>query len=259
MTSRLNSILPTFAIVLVAGIVVPREAAALAYIASPGTFNISLNARNNCYAAGYSTWFCNRVEDIVDPTGTDITGIQLSVQFDPSRYIFDPGNSGPLGAFSIGGDAPPTDPGVGTGPVETLPSTGYSPGSQLSGSTLTYTVTGNTVTLNYQFPGTPITVDSDVNAFILAFDYINQPLVDLTASTVTYSATGPGADFTFTPLACTTLDQGNHCGVDPSIESTGISFDLALVPEPNSLSVMLIAVGGLAALGTWHRRRTRTS
>jgi hypothetical protein len=108
----------------------------------------------------------------------------------------------------------------------------------------------DTVTLDYQF-ASPVTLTGDTNVFIFMFDYINPVLIDLAASTVTYNAAGPGTDLTMTNAICTTVND-EFCG--SGTPGTGISFDLAIVPEPGSLSILLAALGGLAGLRKFRRR-----
>jgi hypothetical protein len=89
-------------------------------------------------------------------------------------------------------------------------------------------VGSGTVTLDCQF-ASPVTLSGDTNVFIFMFDYKNPVLIDLAASTVTYNAAGPGTDLTVTNPSCTT-DHGEFCG--SGTPGTGISFNLAIVPEP---------------------------
>jgi len=131
-----------------------------------------------------------------------------------------------------------------------LSSAGYSPGSLLPGSTLNWTVGSGTVTLDYQF-ASPVTLSGDTNVFIFIFDYKNPVLIDLAASTVTYNAAGPGTDLTVTNASCTTVN-GEFCGSGTS--GTGIFFNLAIVPEPGSLSILLAALGDLSGLRKYRRR-----
>ena len=175
---------------------------------------------------------CRNVGNNADPVSVSVTELVLTMRYDPSLYIFDQALSGPLGIYSVGGDTPPVNPGIGTQLVQLQPSMGDNPGAPLPGSTLTYTNAGGVVTVDYHL-ASPITQTSDQNFFLLEFDFVNPVVIDLARSTITYATTGPGTDFTQVSFVCTTTDPTGGCGSDHS--STGISFNLAEVPEPSSL------------------------
>ncbi len=198
----------------------------------------------DCIAAGGKKKTCKRWYNIADPAAIDVTSLTMQLQVDPSLYTFDPAASGPLGAFSVGGDAPPVDPGVGTEAMQLLPTTGVSPGAPLPGSTLTYTNVGGLLTLNYVF-SSPVNVGGDVNFFIFAFDFVHPVTIDFDASTVTYATSGPGGDFSQLMAACTTANGDNNCG-SPSA-STGGTFNFASVPEPSTWAILLLGFGGAGA------------
>ena len=193
-------------------------------------------------------FFCALVAAFVDPPMPGLTGFQLSMQYNTSLYTFDQALSGPLGVLSVGGDAPPVDAGVGTQPLQVLPSTGYSAGSPLPGSTLTYTNVGGVLTVDYQL-GSSVDYSGDANIFRLSFDLIHPLSVEVGLSTVTYSANTPGADFTTLSFTCTTSDMLDQCG---SAQPTqGVSFNFT-VPEPPTWATLILGAG---LLGLVARRR----
>jgi hypothetical protein len=101
------------------------------------------------------------------------------------------------------------------------------------------------VTVDYQFPSTPVTVSGDVNNFTVDFDLIHPVRIDGSKSTVTYSPTGAGVDFTQMPGTCTTTMGMGVCGSDDAI--SGITLNLAVVPEPASWAMTLLGFGALGA------------
>ncbi len=192
----------------------------------------------NCQIKGGCT-----VYFVVDPPAAGVTSAAMSLQYDASFMTFNQSLSGPLGAFSIGGDAPPPDPGIGTQPIAELPATGFSPGLPLAGSTLNYSGTAGLLTVDYHL-ASPVTVPADVNFFLLAFDFVTSAPLDAANSTATYSASGPGADWTQLAFTCTTSDLLNVCGSDTP--ATGVTFNFALVPEP---PIWMVPFAMLAVLG----------
>jgi hypothetical protein len=186
---------------------------------------------------------------VLDPMAVNVFDLSFSLAYDPAAYAFNPSLSGPLGAFSVGGDAPPADGGVGTAPMELIPSTGFTPGAPLPGSTLTYdTSTPGLLSVDYNL-ASPITTTGDVNDFRLDFTVLHPSLGGL--GTVTYSPLGPGTSFTQTAFACKTTDLTDMCG--SSVPAVGISIS---VPEPTTWALMLI---GFAGLGAALRARRRLS
>lgn len=183
---------------------------------------------------------------VIDPLSVNVSDFSLSMMYDPAAYAFNPSLSGPLGVFSVGGDAPPADGGVGTSLMELIPSTGFTPGTPLPGSTLTYTDVGGLLTVDYHL-ASPITTSGDVNSFRLDFNVLHPSLGGL--GTVTYSPLGAGTSFTQTAFSCTTTDKVDLCGSD--VPGRGISIS---VPEPTTWALMLI---GFAGLGATLRARRR--
>lgn len=189
-----------------------------------------------------------------DPDMVGITGLSMTLQYDPLLYTFDQANSGPLGVFSVGGDAPPPNPGIGTQLVHLLPSSGFTAGAPLPGSTLTYTDVSGLLTVNYEL-ASPITVDSNIDFFRTDFAFVHPLVIDLTQSTITYQTAGPGRDFSLVNFACTTTDLRGNCGSDTP--STGMTFDFAVVPEPSTLALFILGSGLVLGLSV-HARRRRT-
>jgi MYXO-CTERM domain-containing protein len=195
---------------------------------------------------------CTAVYFATDPPSSGVAGLSISLQTNPSIYTFDPAISGPLSIFSIGGGAAPVSPGVGTQPAQLLPATGFNPDAPLAGSTLTYTDFAGLLTLDYQL-ASPVTVNSDVNFFLFGFDFVHAVIIDLATSTVTYSASGPGGDFTQTSFSCSGVGGSMTCG--SSNPATGITCNFSVVPEPPAWTLALIGLSGLGA--ALRRRRDR--
>lgn len=208
--------------------------------------NLSNKASNdfffNCLRLNVPEWRCNFLATVIDPIGLDITDFSITYAYDPTKFVFDPTLSGPLGAFSTGGDAPPVSGGVGTEALKLLPATGFEPGAPLPGSTLTYIDTPGLLAVTYHL-GSPVTATEPANFFRLGFRFIDPVVIDITKSTVTYDPVNPGL-FTQQSFACTTTDGANACGSDHP--STGISFKLS-VPEPASWTTMILGVLALGA------------
>jgi hypothetical protein len=221
-------------------VLMSREAFALAPIPVPGA---SLAASLLCKAAGGGRWLCLGLTIAADPTAVDVTGVTMSLAYDPSVYTFDPAASGPLAMFSSGGGDAPAAPGVGTQPLQLLPATGLEPGAPLG--SVNYTELPGLVTLNYLL-NTPITVSGDTNFFIFTFDFVHPVVIDLGMSTVTYTASGPGADFTQTAFTCSTT-LGGSCGSNSP--AGGMTITLAVVPELSTWAMMLVGFAGLSLVG----------
>jgi hypothetical protein len=224
--------------------------AALGYGTNLTGSKTSQQAADDCAAAGKGTFECTVEVLFWDPPVSSVTGLTLTVQYDPSRVAFAPELSGPLGQLSVGGDAPPPNPGVGTQPLALFPTSGVAAGAPLPGSTFTFSDAGGLLTVNYQLAA-PVTTDSDINFLRLAFRLNDPVLVDFAQSTVTYSENSPG-QYTQVSFSCTTSDGLNQCG--SSHPSTGVTFNyVSSVPEPATFALL---VAGFVALGAGARRRT---
>lgn len=224
-----------------------KEANAIAIVGDADLASVIAYA--SCREGGGSFWKCAGIAAIVDPPAIGVTNISQSLQYDSSLLKFNAQKSGFLGQFSENGDTPPTENLIGTVPLGLLPNTGYTPGNPITGSTFSLTDTGSVVSLNYQLPS-PVTVNGDVNFFLYYFDLIEPQLIDLSKSTITYSATEQGSLFTQTNFVCTAAD-GKGCGSSHPI--TGVSINLFPVPEPSSMTLGLISLAGAAGL----RRRNK--
>jgi hypothetical protein len=192
---------------------------------------------------------------IFDPPAPGITSFNVSVYVDPAFAMFDPTNSGPLGIFSVGGDSPPVNPGIGTQSVELDLGTGFNPGSPLPGSTLTYTDVAGLITVNYQL-ASPITTTGDVNIFALDFVFAHPQIVNLATSSVTYLASGPGGALTQVSSGC----APNSCGSDHP--ASGVTFNgfASEVPEPATWVMMMVGFAGIGLpLRRWSRMQPRTA
>jgi hypothetical protein len=200
----------------------------------------------NCKAEGHNVALCRFFSKIVDPSAIDVNSFSLSVGYDTSKYTFDASSSGPLGIFSVGGDTPPPDPGIGTQPLALLPLTGFNPGAPLPGSTLSYTDVGGVVTVNYTL-ASPVTSTGDINFFRLDFSLIHPIKIDLSTSTVTYETTGPGQDFTSVGFSCSTTSGLNLCGSENP--SSGSTLHLSVVPEASTWVMLMLGFAGLGYLG----------
>lgn len=192
---------------------------------------------------------CDFLSAIWDPPTDGVTAFDMALRYDPIRYSFVPGQSGPLGIFSVGGDAPAPQPGVGTQPISLLPDSGYSPGAPLPGSTLTYTDVGGVLTVHYEL-ASAVSSNVDINFFRTDFKFLTPIVIDLNLSTFTYETElGAGSDFSLVSFSCVSENPTFGCGSDTP--STGLTTHYAPIPEPSSLVMMFI---GLAFLATRARR-----
>ncbi len=228
-------------------LLIPTGAAAASWVTGA---QASLDDYNICVDNGHFFLLCGDTALIVDPPASGVNGFTLQIRFDPSKYIFDPASSGPLGVFSVGGDSPAPTPGSGLSPFKLLPATGFNAGSPLPGSTLTYTVVGDLLTVDYQLQNA-LTVDGDINFFRLDFALIHPAIVKLDASSVTYLSSGAGQDFTQVRFSCSTTST-NSCG--SATPSTGLTITYG-VPEPATWAMF---IGGLGLLGGVMRRQRRS-
>jgi hypothetical protein len=220
----------------------PREAwAGFAIVKTMTSFQYELQCLRT---TKHSVAVCYAESLIYDPQAQGVTGFSFAVQYDPSVARFDPAHSGPLGVFSVGGDSPPPNPGVGTQPVQLLPSMGFSPGAPLPGSALTYNSTSGVLTVSYNLAG-PVTVNGDINFFRTDFTFLHPLEINLSDSTVTYMSSGPGSDFSMMSYSCTTQGQNPMCGSDTP--STGITTSFDTVPEPGTLAMLGTGMVGLQA------------
>ena len=185
---------------------------------------------------------CGKIALVFDPPAPGITQLSAEIAFNTSEFTFNPIESGFLCQFSQNGDCPPPGGPPGTFPLAQLPDSGFNPGQPLPGSSFSLDEAEGTVFLNYVL-ASPVTVETDTNFFLFTFDFNNPPLIDLDQSTVTYSATDPGLDFTHFSSSCqlTALDQ--PCGSNNPIK--GITLNLAVVPEPSTWVLLTTAFIGL--------------
>src|SRR3954453_23435086 len=82
-----------------------------------GSLKASDDAYFNWIHIGLSSFKANFFANIIDPVSVDATQFTITLDYDETKYAFRPSTSGPLGAISVGGDAPATTPGIGTMPV----------------------------------------------------------------------------------------------------------------------------------------------
>jgi hypothetical protein len=194
---------------------------------------------------------CRTIALAVDPPSRNVTSLSTTLQYDTSRFTFDRQGSGFLGPFSLDGGNAPAVVREGTLPVDLLPSSGLNPGHPLPGSSVALTDTGGKVTLDYQL-SSPIGIDQDANFFLFSFNFNDPPLVTISQSTATYFSNGTGLDFNQTAFSCATVDFGS-CGSTHPV--SGITLDLAVVPEPTTLLLWGTTMAGLGLAARWRRRR----
>jgi hypothetical protein len=239
---------------VVLALIIPRPSMALSGRKDKGT---SDDYFWSCFHLLHDSFECNFLATVYDPIAIGVTDLTMTIAYDPTKYIFDAAGSGPLGAFSVGGDAPPPTPGIGVEPLQLLPATGYEPGDPLPGSTLTYTEAPGSVTVHYTL-ASPVTVDSEVNFLRLQFDLVTPMIIDFAESRAIYYPSSPGLDFTQTAFSCKTEDGTNQCGSDnPAV---GTTFHLVGVPEPATWAMLVSGFGLVgAALRSRGRRARRES
>jgi PEP-CTERM motif len=173
------------------------------------------------------------------------------VQYDTNMFSFNEQRSGFLCQFSQDGDCPPVGAAAGTFPLGVLPSSGFNPGNELPGSSVTLTDAMGEVSLNYLL-ASPITTPTETNFFLYFFDFKNPLLIDVSRSTATYFSSGSGSHFNQTDFACITTDR-QGCGSDNGI--SGITLNLS-APEPSTS--LLFGIGLLSLLGYGWRRQKRS-
>jgi hypothetical protein len=109
---------------------------------------------------------CARIALLVDPPARGITDVAIALQYNAAQFAFDLQNSGFVTPFAINSDNPPVVAREGTLPLDLLPSSGFTPGQPLPGSSVTLTDTGTVVSLSYHL-STPVTIDSETNLFLI--------------------------------------------------------------------------------------------
>lgn len=203
----------------------------------------SITAYKLCRDTGGGFFECTAAALYVDPAATNLSSLQLQLAYDTARWVFDAGQSGPLCSFALGGSpCPPVTAAVGMQPLAPLPA---SAGSTVPGSTLSLSASGGIVSLDYALPN-PVSVPSDQNVFVLAFDAVTPFPSD--SATATYFNT-PGV-YEFTQLSASCGDV--TCASDTPI--TGLNLNIG-VPEPPTLSLLILS---LAALGITTVLRARS-
>ena len=123
---------------------------------------------------------CTGISIYADPPALGITELDMDLHYDPSRWIFRPGDSGFLCAFSSTGGCPPANAQLGTFEVESLgDDTSFLPGLALAGSTVTLTddnING-VVSLHYLL-GQALNAQGEQNFFSFFFEAVN-PFADI--------------------------------------------------------------------------------
>jgi hypothetical protein len=231
------------------------ETGPFAGLGSLGAFLLCLSLGGGGGGPDGSGGSCRTIALLVDPPSSGVDSLAMTLQYDSDKFVFNSQNSGFLCSFSSNGDCPPVSASPGTFPVDILPSSGFNPGQPLPGSSVTLNDTGGSVALDYQL-ASPVNIDQDTNFFLFAFDFKQPQIISVSRSTVTYSASSPGSDFTQTSFVChTDVIPDLGCGSAHGI--TGITLNLTPVPEPPTW--LMLGAGLVGLLGYGWRRRNQTA
>lgn len=205
-------------------------------------------ARISIPGTGVTAGTCTDLKIFADPPVAGVQSFHYALQYDPAKYIFDPANSGPTGAFALG-SITPVGAGNGSEQIRVVDPNAFVLGSPLPGSSYTAQDVGGVVTLDISF-ATPVVAEGDNNIFLLDFRF-KTPFLDLTNTIVTYNMSGAGQDFTTLASSCITEDARNLCGSDTPTSGLTITY-VAGIPEPATSSLLL---AGLVAFSYAVRSR----
>lgn len=223
----------------------PRQAEAVVVLFVPKVKLSSLTAVKICNFFISNKKFCKAIGLIVDPSGTDVTGLHQELTYDPTKFVFDPSLSGPLCGFAANGTpCPPVSASLGT---FLIPEDDTPPGTPPSGATLTYPGSPGDLILNYTVPA-PVDLSTDKNVFELTFDLVTPVPAD-TPLAATYFGTPGTHQFNQISFTC-------NPGATPPVGCTGsppISGVDIGIPEPASLGLLGIGLIGFGA-AVLHRR-----
>lgn len=193
------------------------------------TFSISASV-----TIGGSTWGF-----ALDPEGIQHTSFQMS--YDTSLFAYNPSATGLLCDFSNGGDCPTASGVVGpyVAPIQSI-----LPGAPRLGTEAGYNITVDEmlglVTVNYDLSANPPADAGERNFFVLGLDAL-QPL---SRNVVIHDTPGAYTVNLFN-VSCTAIDAGNTQSCGSSSPAFGVT--LSTVPEPASVSLMVLGMGFLAA------------
>ena len=240
-----------------AALALPREARATIG-GGLGLAGFSMEFYNVCNFLGGTSYSCFQAGIRMDPVGT-VSHVAMTLDYDFSgpTFTFNPGLSGPLCGFSIGGSCPAANPGTGFEPfvpgVNLFLAMPDVAGAPLPGSPI-YSVVDNglAVTVNYQLPA-PIPVPVETNFFLFVFDYITPIVFNTATSTVLYATSAlPGSDFVLLSSFC---DSGppDHIACGSTVPMVSINF----VPEPSTTALLAAGAAGLALTAGRRRRGAR--
>lgn len=161
---------------------------------------------------------------LLDPPTTAVK-IGFEIHYDSSKMTILPALSGFLCDFSNGGSCPLPAPGTSGNNGASI-----MVGGPRSGTTYSFNVTANTITLDYDMTANPAPLGSDQNFFAIAF---TSPYPN-----VAFTTHAAGADFYQVSTFCQTTDPSMSCKSNHPIYGA----TLLPVPEPDGWLLALIAV-----------------
>lgn len=190
---------------------------------------------------------------LADPPVAQVSGLSITIGYNPNRFSFVSSLSGLLCEFSVDGSCPPPSAVYGSHLLSSLPvvrADSFAVGTPLPGSTLQVTddTIGGVVSVVYTLAA-PLTLDgSDRNFFAFAFRALQtyNPF-----ATVATFFDKPG-NYDFNQLQSSCVASIPQCGSNTPVYGVNI----VSIPEPSTYALLLAGFGMLA--GALKGKRART-